>query len=356
MMWKLGLTRKNVILKILTCLIFSSSMGQAQVRDKKYYDELTAAITYAYALEYMNNELIPRQQPDLKARSIKVQMDFNKFHSRAVENAAKILGHKLGVSRSELKKLLLEGQMDLFSNNLYSRGEVLYYLEHFETERIFGNHEVYSSFVQTLLSHNPDYIEHPQKEFLDKFVVELNSRGHHKAKGLNLRIKIPKSWETKPGERPNIMWLTKNLNNEIICSIAVQDIIPRIEAEIGPLSPEERNEFQSKEIEPILVEVLKEDAKKMFDTPRLKNLRNMRVKDIVLDGQPCVKNNVNATLVENFIEEEVSMIHYQVIYKNYIIVLGFTITKKDSKKSDQYNILTDLIARSLIIDSKWEKY
>jgi len=69
------------------------------------------------------------------------------------------------------------------------------------------------------------YLSHPINEFYDGYRNRFNSKGHSKSQGLEIVVKLPKSWKAKEGERPHIVqkWISQNGNGLDMMLLDIRD-------------------------------------------------------------------------------------------------------------------------------------
>ena len=66
--------------------------------------------------------------------------------------------------------------------------------------------DIPSPFIETLLIYHPDMLKQPIEEFIRGYRHILTTADHPKGKGLSVEVEVPRSWQTREGRRPNIVY------------------------------------------------------------------------------------------------------------------------------------------------------
>jgi hypothetical protein len=339
----------TIVILTLNLTLFS------QTKDKEYYTDIAKAMGYYLGME-LTLDLIVEKYPPLSSEAMMAKMNLKIAHEKSMENMASIYeqasGENVDVFKNEIiNKILTESDYANFSSY-----EATAYLHNFEEERIKGNHELYGDFVGIMLSHNSYYQSNPAKEFLDDYKNIFHTDNHSKSKGLNISISYPKSWSSQEGKRPNIITLIQNSNKDCLASLVVGDLLSGMGVTYSSLSNEDIEYLKSAEFANDAINEF-EDPKEYLLSAGLKNVTDTDSKRTTIDSQPAIiiKGRGNKSTV--LADLDVYMINYIIIYEYYMINIGIMISLNEQDDTQEhinkYDLLTKLIAGSLIIKDQW---
>jgi hypothetical protein len=70
------------------------------------------------------------------------------------------------------------------------------------------------------------YLSNPAREFYDGYRDSFRTKGHKKSQGIDLVLKIPKSWKSLEGERPHIVqkWVSQDGHGLEVIYLSITDI------------------------------------------------------------------------------------------------------------------------------------
>lgn len=338
-----------IVLLILNLTLFS------QTKDKEYYSNIGKAIGYYLGME-LTLDLIVEKYPPLSREAMIAKMNLKIAHEKSMENMEAIYEQASGEDIDIFKNKIINKVLTEYDYANFSLFEATKYLHNFEEEKIKGNHELYEDFVRILLSHNSYYQSNPAKEFLDDYKNIFHTDNHSKSKGLNISISYPKSWSSQQGKRPNIITLIQNSNKDCLATLAVGDILSEMGVTYASLLNEDIEYLKSGEFANEMINEF-EDAKEYLFSVGLKNVTDTDSKRITIDGQPAIiiKGRGNKSTV--LADLDVYTISYIIIYEYYMINIGFMISlnEQDDPQDhiNKYDLLTKLIAGSLIIKDQW---
>jgi len=330
----------------------------SQVKDGEYYTNIGKGLGYYYGIELTTN-LIIEKYPSLSRKALLSKLNFDISHKKAIENMENIFVNASGNNISEFKEKIIGQAFSQYDFGNFSYSEATLYLEDFENTRIKGNNELYSEFVQIILAHNPNYQIVPAKEFLDDFKSIFHSDNHPKSKGLNLSIEYPKSWTGREGKRPNILTLIQNSDKNCIITLLIKDVLAEMGENINTLSHEDVEYFKSGEFaNEMFEETFTYDyAKEFVDAMGLENIKDFEFKKTRIDAQPTMIAKARGIKSTILAEIEVYTINYLILYNHYMISVGVMIllNEQDKPKAhiEKYELLSALIANSLIIKDQW---
>lgn len=165
--------------------------------------------TYAFILGQEHSlEKISKEYPDL---SYSVMLAEAKFNSSFPKIKLKLKRQLiLALGESVFKKTETELSEQLITNLgslVMTRDIAQSFLQQIK-ERAEG--KIDSPFIEYMLT--VEYLQFPEREYIDGYRQEFNSDGNRKSLGINLVLQVPKSWKAKEGERPHIVqkWVSQN--------------------------------------------------------------------------------------------------------------------------------------------------
>ena len=195
------------ILRLLLVVVFiflSSLVSSAQSQNFfpiKYpaYQVLAEATGFVVGQRY-SLEKITKKYPDLsylaKIASTRFDLSFG--------NAEKEISYELQNHFNVNYKGLIDHLRTQFAENLdlqnLSHEEAVNFITEVES-RSKGN--IQNSILQTLLQYQ--YKQNPGEEFARNYIHTYKTKGHPKAKGLELSINYPVSWSADEGLRPHVV-------------------------------------------------------------------------------------------------------------------------------------------------------
>jgi len=338
-----------IFLLILNLTLFS------QTKDKEYYTDIAKAMGYYLGME-LTLDLIVEKYPELSREAMIAKMNLKIAHEKSLENMESIYEQASGENVDAFKNEIINKILTEYDYANFSSYEATAYLHNFEEERIKGNHELYGGFVGILLSHNSYYQSNPAKEFLDDYKNIFHTDNHSKSKGLNISISYPKSWSSQEGKRPNIITLIQNSNKDCLATLVVGDLLSEMGVTYSSLSNEDIEYLKSAEFANEMINEF-EDPKEYLLSAGLENITDTDSKRITIDSQPAIiiKGRGNKSIVSA--DLDVYMINYIIIYEYYMINIGVMISLNEQvdpqEHINKYDLLSKLIASSLIIKDQW---
>lgn len=337
--------------KILLFTLLISIQSFGQIKDRDYYIKMTKALGYVYGVENLNNEII-QKYPSLKIRTMQSNNDFILAHGKAISLLENELLDELKLDKRDFKTKIQDEAKKINIENKFSYDDALLYLDNFKNERIYGNNKNLEDFVKTLLGKNPLYNANPAKEILDNFNVELSTDGMSKAKGVNLLIEVPKSWNVGEGRHPNVVYTMSSYNKKCLLALNIKDFFKYIEEESG-LSKDDFNDYiNSKEFKKDIIDLLfSEDfIKEMVAGSGITNVKKTDSKKYKIDGNDALKVKILGDLIAGDSKVIMYSINYITFYKKYSITFSFMVSEPDIER---YEPLIDLIMAKVVIKNKW---
>jgi len=206
-----------------------------------------------------------------------------------------------------------------------------------------ANGDIESPILETMLIFNPDYAENPHREFLDGYRYKYSHNGEGKAKGIGFSLYIPKSWQGKEGERPNVIRQFTNQNGHGFASF---NIVVR------------NRPFLSKS------HITEKDIDEMLDPAELQDIVP---ENAVVIGYGKVRVETLLGLRVEYRADQIffdhpgsmEIIHYYLFYKKKVIVItggvavAFNGIDTGTNGLKKYKKLFQLMANSLVIPSIW---
>lgn len=231
--------------RIILIIIFSILSFYGLTQNKYSERELDEMVrTYSFYLgQKFSVDKIVEKFPSLRPEITEAQNLWSVQFKSSVENINKELIINLGTKFDELEKALYSNLLSQdFSSLSISDSKDYIDIIRYRTQ---GN--IPSPFLETLLSFKPSYQKSPEKEYLDGFIDEYYTKESLKSQGLNLKIKYPKSWLAKNGDRPHVLKKMTSNNGHglvgVLIGIAETNEIPT-ESDINLLLSEDGMKYQ----------------------------------------------------------------------------------------------------------------
>lgn len=172
------------------------------------------------------------------------------------------------------------------------------------------------------------------------------TKSHSKAKGINLSIEYPNTWEKSEGERPNVVQkFSKSLDDgtTIICMILIKNI------------PTQASFFSEKEL---IQEMFSEETMKAMVGPNSKLLEHIQTK---YDGQSGALSSFAIVQERSGIKIFSYILQHTFIYSKKMICIQCMVgglASNATKIGELYKSYVPLfiqIGNSIVIQDKWEK-
>jgi hypothetical protein len=190
-----------------------------------------------------------------------------------------------------------------------------------------------------LLSSNRRYAERPELEFAEGWRQTFTTRGHPKAKGVDLTVSLPASWQSREGARPNVIQAFdfQLERGHVGCSIMVKQL---------PQAP------------------TKEEAEAFFLPEEMKEMLPdgatfVEAKQMVLDGSPAGMLVLDQSIRRLDFAIQIRMTQFVTIQRDAMIFIQFATSGKEGdakvgrELSAQFMPLFRLIANSLVLSDKY---
>lgn len=317
----------TVILAMM--VLISESVAQIAPRD-----DLNMAFGFCRG-QSLSLKRIKREFPNLSAQVNKVELEFHLTFGIAELRIKKALQDIFKENYSDYESQISSQTKSIVNSQELSEEKAIKFISEVEA-RVKGN--ILSPILETLLIYQ--FFENPAEEFLRNFTNVYRTNDHPKAKGIDLHIQYPKSWQQKEGDSPNIVQFFQSENGRGF------EILTLLIKEITDLPPD--NIFTTQEIEEFFSEtslkgMLPEDAIFIYKKP------------IVLDNYKGVMILYDQILKRLEYSFNTRCLQYMTLFRNKMIIIEFTFSTKPGKDSDlqqrftKYELLFKMIANSFVI-------
>ncbi len=205
-----------------------------------------------------------------------------------------------------------------------------------------ANGKIESPHLENILAVH--YNDKPYKEMFDGFYNQYSSKGAYKAKGVEVKLNIPKSWQAKEANRPNIVkkWIGQNKTGVSMIMLLVKNTGDNT---LNPTINDINNEFYN--------------TGEIYNTaPTGFHIYNKGA-PILLDGQAGYWVQISG--IEQRLTNKIyaNMIMYNIFYKGKLISLqcffGGNISeiKKVNQRAELTKPLCESVANSLTLPQKY---
>lgn len=199
--------RMRVIAAILSFfLIGTFTIAQEQVRKRAVEADLAMTFGFVEGQKFMVERLTTKY-PSLKLKAImavtKWDTSFARASTAVEQRLSKLMADQWPALRQQLMEQNRQKLIELESG--YSERNAEQYIDEIDRRSSTGPSGAMLPVKQMLLSCHPDFAIAPDQEFTHGWVNEFSSAAHPKAKGLELKLKVPASWSQAEGDRPNIV-------------------------------------------------------------------------------------------------------------------------------------------------------
>ncbi len=327
---------------LLSIVCFSSiilSEGKSQnISSKTYLNSLTSAYGYIEG-QLTALKLIGKDVPKYATKAFTLWYSFNTNFGAIRDSIEVFMIKAMGVK-------LIDSMKENMSETLKSLGSRFTYDEISAQSKIVEvedalNWKIPSQFLQPILS--VKYYHTPYREFLDNHTQLFKTKGHPKSKGSDWQIRIPLSWISSEGERPNIIqkFLPQSENGLVSISILVKSL----ELPAGM-------KFSKKEVEEFFTE---KEAKGMVpDGGKFLSFKKMVFDGI--NGGLLISEQEITRLDNRF---NIRMHSFFFYWKEQFYYINCSIGSISENSSitllaEKYMPLFRLVANSIVVNSKYE--
>lgn len=329
------------ILKILFLYLLSINVNAIELSKNLMMD---MSRTYGYYLgQTYVLDSIEKKYPYLKNDVFSAKNEFDLKFSTSLKEIEQKFSKNMTVKQWHEYKLSIKNKIqEQVSNNNITHQDSFNFIQEVKS-RATGNIE--SPVIETLLMFNPNYQKNPISELGDNFYQKYNSKNNPKVKAVDFNIRIPKSWKSTEGNRPNIVRKFISNNGYIVEDKFMENIIFGVydlPIEVNSLTQQDLNDICND----IPANSILRDCKKT-------NLENLPVvtQRIKMDVSR-LENNVNMEIIQ-----------YNIFYKNKLLMIQGqvgTINDKVSEKTllerfEKFKPVFSYVANSLVINDLYLK-
>lgn len=289
--------------------------------------------TYGYLWgQQFTLDRIEKAFPDMATEVRRCEMEFSLSFGKAEQRITDTLKLWMGNEFYRYKTQMKEQIESLLANQSLSREVARNFLGEVYSR---AKGEIESPVLEVLLTYQ--FMDAPHLELLRGYRQVYTTRGHPKAKGLSVKIEVPRSWKPEEASRPNIVqiFVSRDGNGLEMMTLMVKDL--------GL---------------PSGYQVTDEELDEFFSEAELKQLVPNRgefisARQITLDGRTGGLLIYKET--RNMIDQSITSqsVHFFTIYEGKLITLqGATPIKNSSHTAarfDRYYPLFKLVATSLVI-------
>lgn len=345
-----------LIITIIIMLTISSIQNVfAQVSKKSLYLDLSKTFGFIMGQRFSLNR-IKEEYPTLSIRAQKAELEFKVAFGVAEKNIEKTLRDLLKDKYTEYVAAMEKQIESTLMPQQTSQETAAQFLDGVESR---AKGEIPSPMLEILL--NYQYQQSPVDELYRGFKTKYRTKGHPKAKGLDLQVECAKSWSSREGNRPNVIQFFRSNNGRgpVFALIMIRDLIKEAE---GELTNQEVATIKTLEGSKELASELFSDSslREMVNGMGMTNVHNITTKSIVLDGWP-------GTMLEFIGDQQridITMTMYNrlyiAIYKNYMIFLQCQVINSPDDTENTLNTMVakfaplfHFMANSLVIQSQY---
>ena len=343
-------------LSILMMLTISSVQNTfAQEAREPLYIDLGKTLGFIMGQRFSLNR-INVEYPELSLQVQKADLEFKSAFGVAEKKIEKTLKDLLQDKYSEYVAAMEKQLKSTLESQQISQDSAAQFLAEVELR---AKGKIASPMLETLLSYQ--FEDRPADEFNRGFKTIYRTKGHPKAKGLDLQVEYPKSWSLREGNRPNVIqsFSSNNGRGPVYTLIMTRDLIKEAQ---GELTREEIAALEIPEGSQELSSELFSDSslREMANSMGMTNVRDITTKRIVLDRWPGAmlefigdgqRLDITITMYNRM---------YIAIYKNYMVFLQCQVVKLPDDTEDilknrisKFAPLFHLMANSLVIQSQY---
>ena len=299
--------------------------------------------TYGYYLgQNYALDNIEKKYPSLKNEIFLVKNEFDLKYLKSIKEIEQFYIKNMSKKQwNDFKSTISNGiKKQLNTNISYEEA-----LESIKTGKARIKGEIESPVIETLLMFNPAYQKNPILELSDNFYQNFNTKNHSKAKGVDFSVKVPKSWKSSEGNRPNIIRKFASNNGFIVddfFSEYIMFLVFDLPMEVNSLTQQDVNEFCTELPENTILRECKKT-----------NLENL----------PVITQRFKMNMSRLDANMTIELIQYNIFFKNKIIMIQGhvgTMNQKVSEKVllerfEKFKPVFNYVANSLVINDLYIK-
>lgn len=332
---------QNLLLSLLLFSLASFTSGQDMAPKEPRWKQLSQAYGFICG-QQASLELIGKKFPDLDKE---VKQSWFAFNSSALGESVKgveaELSAELGDKWPEMKKKMATQMTEMVGGQEFTREQAIAFLA---DVKLRGKGELQESIRAALLSAHPRFANNSGLEISEGWKQTFRTKGHPKAKGVDLSLSLPASWSKREGNRPNIIqfFQSKAGHGPVICNIMVKTL---------PL--------------PAGTVLSKDELKEFFQPNELKDMAAegetfVEAKSLVLEGSPAGMIVSDITKQRMDIKLTTRMTQFITIQGTSMIFIQFMVAPlPESKESlddlqKQHMPTFQLIANTFVYNDKYK--
>ena len=299
--------------------------------------------TYGYYLgQNYALDNIEKKYPSLKNEIFLVKNEFDLKYLKSIKEIEQFYIKNMSKKQwNDFKSTISNGiKKQLNTNISYEEA-----LESIKTGKARIKGEIESPVIETLLMFNPAYQKNPILELSDNFYQNFNTKNHSKAKGVDFSVRVPKSWKSSEGNRPNIIRKFASNNGFIVddfFSEYIMFLVFDLPMEVNSLTQQDVNEFCTELPENTILRECKKT-----------NLENL----------PVITQRFKMNMSRLDANMTIELIQYNIFFKNKIIMIQGhvgTMNQKVSEKVllerfEKFKPVFNYVANSLVINDLYVK-
>lgn len=299
--------------------------------------------TYGYYLgQNYALDNIEKKYPSLKNEIFLVKNEFDLKYLKSIKEIEQFYIKNMSKKQwNDFKSTISNGiKKQLNTNISYEEA-----LESIKTGKARIKGEIESPVIETLLMFNPAYQKNPILELSDNFYQNFNTKNHSKAKGVDFSVRVPKSWKSSEGNRPNIIRKFASNNGFIVddfFSEYIMFLVFDLPMEVNSLTQQDVNEFCTELPENTILRECKKT-----------NLENL----------PVITQRFKMNMSRLDANMTIELIQYNIFFKNKIIMIQGhvgTMNQKVSEKVllerfEKFKPVFNYVANSLVINDLYIK-
>ena len=283
--------------------------------------DLVEDVGEAFGFVHGQNQLLGRIQREFAGTRIAVEARLYQYRFRSSFGAAysyidSLFVQGAGERWTQAKRSIESQSASLFRGGTLSREEAS---EFVATVQDRSEGQLPSPILETLLMFTPRYIERPESMFDDGFIKEFRTRGHPKAKGVDLSIEYPASWRAEEGRRPNVVKKFTSMNGEglVTAMILIREFPDDLPSRAAESVPEEA--------------IWTLDADEVFGSviPGAEVIETGKVR---LARQPAIWGSYSATVDRMGLEIDLHGLIFMVARHDHIVQVTYTAGEKSESE------------------------
>ena len=324
---------------MLTIAFVQKTTAQAP-KDPLYID-LSKTIAFVMGQRFNLNR-INDEYPALSLQVQKANHEFKYAFGTAEENIQKALRD---IFKDKYSEFVVSTEIQIKSilmSQKISKEIAIQFLDEVESR---SKGRIPSPILETLLSYQ--FEDRPVDEFSRGFKTIYRTKGHPKAKGLDVQIEYPKSWKPREGKRPHVVQFFRSQNGHgaVMMSLLIQS-----------LPDEVAKELTNKDLKTLFAD------KNEIESMAPEGAKVLNSKSIVLDNQNGAMLVLEIEKQRLDLKQKMLSHQYMTMYDKKFIILNLAVrdTKGDTEGLNEifqkHKKLFWLIANSLIIQNQYFKY